>query len=54
MKDKLRWFLIGVFLFLSVIIDFSSKLLSIFADGALVAVAIALAWPLISNSVKGK
>nr|WP_153582926.1 DUF3927 family protein [Klebsiella pneumoniae] len=37
-------------LFLVVAIDFTSKMLSILADGVLVAGVVALVWPLIKSS----
>jgi hypothetical protein len=43
-----RWLLAGAFLLLSVGVDFSSRLLSLAADGLLVGVAIAIAWPLLT------
>jgi hypothetical protein len=47
---KLRWAAAGVLLFLVVAIDFTSKMLSILADGVLVAGVVALVWPLIKSS----
>ncbi|CAH3756314.1 hypothetical protein AI3006V1_2918, partial [Klebsiella pneumoniae] len=47
---KLRWAAVGVLLFLVVAIDFTSKLMSILADGVLVAGVVALVWPLIKSS----
>jgi len=47
---KLRWAAAGVLLFLVIAIDFTSKLMSILADGVLVAGAGALLWPLIKPS----
>lgn len=47
---KLRWAAAGVLLFLVVAIDFTSKMMSILADGVLVAGVIALLWPLIKSS----
>lgn len=41
---------LAVLLFLVVAIDFTSKMLSILADGVLVAGVIALLWPLIQSS----
>ncbi|HCI5605731.1 TPA: DUF3927 family protein [Klebsiella pneumoniae] len=50
MIGKLRWAAAGFFLFLVVAIDFTSKMLSILADGVLVAGVVALVWPLIKSS----
>ncbi|HGL6854908.1 TPA: DUF3927 family protein [Citrobacter koseri] len=50
MIGKLRWVAAGVLLFLVVVIDFTSKMMSILADGVLVAGVIALLWPLIKSS----
>lgn len=50
MIGKLRWAAVGVLLFLVVAIDFTSKLMSILADGVLVAGVVALVWPLINSS----
>ncbi|MCY2239137.1 DUF3927 family protein [Klebsiella pneumoniae] len=50
MIGKLRWAAAGVLLFLVVAIDFTSKMLSILADGVLVAAVVALVWPLIKSS----
>jgi len=47
---KLRWAAAGVLLFLVVAIDFTSKMLSILADGVLVAGVVALVWPFIKSS----
>lgn len=47
---RLRWAAAGVLLFLVIAIDFTSKLMSILADGVLVAGVIALLWPLIKSS----
>lgn len=44
-----RWLLVGAFLLLSVGVDFSSRILSMAADGLLVGVAIAIAWPLLKQ-----
>nr|WP_176600504.1 DUF3927 family protein [Klebsiella pneumoniae] len=46
----MRWAAVGVLLFLVVAIDFTSKLMSILADGVLVAGVVALVWPLIKSS----
>lgn len=50
MKSKLRWAAIGILLFLVVAVDFTSKMMSILADGVLVAGVIALLWPLVKSS----
>ncbi|MFT1617567.1 DUF3927 family protein [Enterobacter kobei] len=50
MIGKLRWAAAGVLLFLVVAIDFSSKMMSILADGVLVAGVIAMLWPIIKPS----
>lgn len=50
MIGKLHWAAAGVLLFLVVAIDFTSKVMSILADGVLVAGVIALLWPLIKSS----
>ncbi|HAZ8818533.1 TPA: DUF3927 domain-containing protein [Citrobacter koseri] len=50
MIGKLRRVAAGVLLFLVVVIDFTSKMMSILADGVLVAGVIALLWPLIKSS----
>lgn len=42
-----RWLLVGAFLLLSLGVDFSSRILSMAADGLLVGAAIAIAWPLL-------
>lgn len=46
---KLRWIAAGVLLFLVIAIDFTSKLMSILADGVLVAGAVVLLWPLLKK-----
>lgn len=47
---KLRWVAAGVLLFLVIAIDFTSKLMSILADGVLVAGVIILLLPLIKTT----
>ncbi|MDM5141560.1 DUF3927 family protein [Aeromonas bestiarum] len=47
-----RWLLVGAFLLLSVGVDFSSRILSMAADGLLVGAAIAIAWPLLKLKPK--
>ncbi|EGF4599820.1 DUF3927 domain-containing protein [Salmonella enterica subsp. enterica serovar Agama] len=44
---KLRLLLIAVLLFLAVAVDFTGRVMSILADGVLVAGAIAVALPLL-------
>lgn len=44
---NIRWIVAGVFLLLSVGVDFSSKLLSIAADGLIIGVAVFVLLPLI-------
>ncbi|EFI4022858.1 DUF3927 domain-containing protein [Escherichia coli] len=48
--DKLRWFIIGVLLFLVIAVDFTGKLMSMLADGVLVAGVVALAYPMIKRN----
>lgn len=48
--DKLRWLIIGVLLFLVIAVDFTGKLMSMLADGILVAGVIALAYPMIKRN----
>lgn len=47
---KLRWAAVGALLALSVVVDFASKFMSIAADGVLIAVAVAVALPLLKKS----
>lgn len=47
--EKLRWLIIGVLLFLVIAVDFTGKLMSMLADGVLVAGAVALAYPMIKR-----
>lgn len=47
--DKVRWLIIGVLLFLVIAVDFTGKLMSMLADGVLVAGVIALAYPMIKS-----
>lgn len=47
--DKLRWVIIGVLLFLVIAVDFTGKLMSMLADGVLVAGVVALAYPMIKR-----
>jgi len=49
MIGKLRWVAAAVLLFLVVAIDFTGKVMSILADGVLVAGVIVLLWPLIKS-----
>nr|WP_276533871.1 DUF3927 family protein [Enterobacter hormaechei] len=46
----MRWAVAGFLLFLVVAIDFTSKMMSILADGVLVAGVIALLWPVFKSS----
>ncbi|CZW07794.1 DUF3927 family protein [Enterobacter hormaechei] len=48
--DKLRWLIIGVLLFLVIAVDFTGKLMSMLADGVLVAGVVALAFPMIKRN----
>lgn len=48
--DKLRWLIIGVLLFLVIAVDFTGKLMSMLADGVLVAGVVALAYPMIRRN----
>ncbi|EMN5321698.1 MULTISPECIES: DUF3927 family protein [Enterobacter cloacae complex] len=48
--DKLRWLIIGVLLFLVIAVDFTGKLMSMLADGVLVAGVVALAYPMIKRN----
>ncbi|MDX7061389.1 DUF3927 family protein, partial [Enterobacter hormaechei] len=50
MIGKMRWVAAGVLMFLVVAIDFNSKMMSILADGVLVAGVIDLLWTLIKSS----
>lgn len=50
MISKLRWATAGVLLFLVVAVDFTSKMMSILADGVLVAGVVLLLLPLIKAS----
>ncbi|MRT13671.1 DUF3927 domain-containing protein [Enterobacteriaceae bacterium RIT711] len=50
--DKIRWVLIGILLFLVIAVDFTGKIMSMLADGVLVAGVIALALPLVKRSQK--
>lgn len=49
MITKLRWVGIGLLLFLVVAIDFTSRLMSIVADGVLVTGIVAIAWPMLKS-----
>ncbi|MEJ3016256.1 DUF3927 family protein [Escherichia coli] len=40
------------FLLLSVLVDFTSTILSVLSDGALVAVAVTLVWPILKTASK--
>ncbi|HHI1838081.1 TPA: DUF3927 family protein [Enterobacter cloacae] len=48
--DKLRWLIIGVLLFLVIAVDFTGKLMSMLADGVLVAGVVVLAYPMIKRN----
>lgn len=48
--DKLRWLIIGVLLFLVIAVDFTGKLMSMLADGVLIAGVVALAYPMIKRN----
>ncbi|HBZ0630641.1 TPA: DUF3927 domain-containing protein [Klebsiella pneumoniae] len=48
--DKLRWLIIGILLFLVIAVDFTGKLMSMLADGVLVAGVVALAYPMIKRN----
>ncbi|AKE96477.1 DUF3927 family protein [Cronobacter sakazakii] len=50
MISKLRWAAAGVLLFLVVAIDFTSKVMSVLADGVLVAGAVLLLLPLLKTT----
>jgi len=47
---KLRWAAAGMLLFLVIAIDFTSRLMSVLADGVLVAGAVVLLWPLLKKT----
>lgn len=49
MIGKLRWAAAGILLFLVVAVDFTSKIMSVMADGVLVVGVISLLWPLIKS-----
>lgn len=49
MIGKLRWAAAGVLLFLVIAVDFTSKLMSILADGVLVAGVVVLLLPLLKT-----
>lgn len=48
---KLRWALAAVLLFLVVAVDFTSKMMSILADGVLVVGVIAILLPVIKKNL---
>lgn len=48
--DKVRWLAIGVILFLVVAIDFTGKMMSMLADGVLVAAVVAIAIPIMKRN----
>lgn len=47
---RLRWIVAAVLLFLVVAIDFTGKIMSVLADGVLVAGAIVLLYPIFKAS----
>jgi len=47
---KIRWAAAGVLLFLVIAVDFTSKVMSVLADGVLVAGVVVLLLPLIKTS----
>jgi hypothetical protein len=49
---NIRWIAVIAFLLLSVGVDFSSKLISIAADGLIIGAALMIAWPMIKNQNK--
>ncbi|UTN95260.1 DUF3927 family protein [Serratia plymuthica] len=49
MITKLRWVGIGLLLFLVVAVDFTSRLMSMVADGVLVAGIMAIARPMLKT-----
>ena len=48
--NTLRFAAAGVLLFLVVAIDFTSKVMSVLADGVLVAGVVLLLWPLLKTT----
>lgn len=48
--EKFRWLIIGVLLFLVVAIDFTGRMMSMLADGVLVAGVVAVALPMFKKS----
>lgn len=50
MALKLRGIIVAVLLFLVVAIDFTSKVMSVLADGVLVAAVIAVMWPVFKRT----
>ncbi|MGG9615831.1 DUF3927 family protein [Klebsiella pneumoniae] len=53
MALKLRGIIVAVLLFLVVAIDFTSKVMSILADGVLVIAVIAVMWPIFKGAKNG-
>lgn len=51
--DKLRWLAVIVLLFLVVAVDFTSRIMSMLADGVLVIGIVVLIWPIISPKKTG-
>ncbi|WP_434462829.1 DUF3927 family protein [Serratia plymuthica] len=52
--DKLRWLAVIVLLFLVVAVDFTSRIMSMLADGVLVIGIVVLIWPFISPKTNSK
>ncbi|CAI0724887.1 MULTISPECIES: DUF3927 family protein [Serratia] len=52
--DKLRWLAVIVLLFLVVAVDFTSRIMSMLADGVLVVGIVILIWPIISSKTSNK
>ncbi|EGX7957894.1 DUF3927 family protein [Salmonella enterica] len=52
MASKARIAIAIGFLLLSVLVDFTSTILSVLSDGALVAVAVTLVWPIFKTASK--
>ncbi|WP_338301117.1 DUF3927 family protein [Escherichia coli] len=52
MASKARITIAIGFLLLSVLVDFTSTILSVLSDGALVAVAVTLVWPILKTASK--
>lgn len=52
MASKARIAIAIGFLLLSVLVDFTSTILSVLSDGALVAVAVTLVWPILKQLLR--